>query len=78
MKILGIREYSKTILAELKVFTGVKGPENGELCAGLMGKNIVLVFSLTSMMLQLLLEITEIKIIKIFQEMGDSCIALTK
>lgn len=78
MKILGIREYSKTILAELKVFTGVKRPANGELCAGLMGKNIALVFSLISMMLQLLFGITEIKIIKTFQEMGDSCIALIK
>ena len=78
MKTLGTREYSKTILAELKVFTGVKRLANGELCAGLMGKNIVLVFSLISMRLQLLFEITEIKIIKIFQEMGESCIALTK
>lgn len=78
MKILGIREYSKTILAGLKVFTGVKRSANGELCAELMGKNIVLVFSLISMMLQLLFGITEIKIIKTFQEMGDSCIALTK
>ncbi len=78
MKTPGIREYNKTTLAELKVFTGVKKSANGELCAGLMGKNIVLVFSLISMMLQLLFAITEIKTIKIFQEMGDSCIALTK
>lgn len=78
MKTPGIREYSRTTLAELKVFTGVKKSANGEPCAGLMVQNIVLVFSLISMMLQLLFAITEIKTIKIFQEMGDSCIALTK